>query len=90
MIGYTNWKEGFPDQTHFYAAMRQEDGEWSTGIGKASLRFMCFKPAKEKEIIGNVSGTKLTRHFAKWAKIGILVKNQKICQKSKFWSKIVT
>ena len=53
MIGYSNWREGYPDATHFYAAMRQLDGEWSTGIGKAELRFMCFKPALKKEIIGN-------------------------------------
>ena len=50
MIGYSNWREGFPDNTHFYAAMRQTDAKWSTGIGKASLKFLCFKKAEENLI----------------------------------------
>ncbi|CBY13721.1 unnamed protein product [Oikopleura dioica] len=31
--------------------MRQSDGLWSSGIGKASLRFFCFKNASEIQLI---------------------------------------
>ena len=51
-FGYDNWQIGYPDPTDFYAAMRQSDGLWSTGIGKASLRFFCFKNASEIQLIG--------------------------------------
>ena len=40
---YTNWKEGHPANNYF-AAIRQSDGLWSAGIGKALLTYICIKP----------------------------------------------
>ena len=48
----SNWRKGYPVNSDFYAAMRQSDGKWSTGIGKAEMRFFCLKAAIKKEIIG--------------------------------------
>ena len=41
---YFNWKEGHPANNYF-AAIRQQDGLWSAGIGKALLTYICIKPA---------------------------------------------
>ena len=75
---YTNWKEGHPGNNYFATIRQvkhqnvienfvinfffQKDGLWSSGIGKALLKFICIKPPSNATIslVGTGFGTDLT------------------------------